>query len=248
MGNSGSISRITGKKDVDLGVEMKACSGEWDVRCPAQLRKLFPKRRGYYFRVSREKAIKVLNILTRAYHVPAPAIDKMPRGTTQFAMYDYQSRTVFIHPRTHIKSLFHEFYHHLDNMTGGKYDSDDGGGGPSSLAWIFAEKLWKKFTGSGQGKGRTSTAPLISEALPIFPKNGFSDENTFWRSAMKKSSRKTRLPGGTTGHASAHRRTAKSPEPDQDGSLRRPKRGGCSGGGGGGGRGSGPISVAGIRG
>jgi hypothetical protein len=60
-------------------------------------------------------------------------------------MYDYETRTVLLQHRNHIKSVFHEFYHHLDNMTGGKYDSNDRQGGSTSLAWIFAEKLWQEF-------------------------------------------------------------------------------------------------------
>jgi len=93
-------------------------------------------------------ANRILSILTKAYKVLPPAIDMMPRGSRQIAMYDYETKTIFIRPRTHLKSLFHEFYHHLDNMTGGTYDSDDRAGGASSLAWIFAEKLWEEFRGT----------------------------------------------------------------------------------------------------
>lgn len=61
-------------------------------------------------------------------------------------MYMYDTKTALLCSRNHLKSIFHEFYHHLDNMTDGKYNSSDRGGGSSSLAWIFADKLWAKFT------------------------------------------------------------------------------------------------------
>jgi len=125
---------------------MKVNSGKWDVRCPDKLRKLFPKRTGYYYRVGQETAKKVLRILSDAYKIPAPKLSKTPRGRMECSMYDYETKTVLLYGRNHLKSLFHEFYHHLDNMTDGDYNSSDRGGGSSSLAWIFADKLWLEFT------------------------------------------------------------------------------------------------------
>jgi len=125
---------------------MKISTEKWDVRCPSQLKKLFPKRTGYYFKISHDTAKKVLNILSDAYEIPAPKLDKIPKGSKECAMYDYDTKTVLLYNRNHLKSVFHEFYHHLDNMTDGEYNSDDREDGSSSLAWIFAEKLWEKFT------------------------------------------------------------------------------------------------------
>ncbi len=125
---------------------MKVTNGEWDVRCPDKLKKLFPKRTGYYFMVDHNTAKKVLKILSDAYEIPAPKLGKITKGSKEYAMYDYNIKTVLLYSRNHLKSIFHEFYHHLDNLTDGKYDSRDRGGGSSSLAWIFADKLWEKFT------------------------------------------------------------------------------------------------------
>lgn len=124
---------------------MKVSDRNWDVRCPKELGLLFPKRTGYYFRVDQNIAHKVLNILSDVYEIPAPKLDKIPKGSKENALYDYETKTVLLYPRNHLRTIFHEFYHHLDNMTGGMYDSDDREGGSSSLAWIFAEKLWEKF-------------------------------------------------------------------------------------------------------
>ncbi len=70
----------------------------------------------------------------------------MTKGGKENAMYDYDTKTILLYNRNHLKSIFHEFYHHLDNITDGKYNSDDGEGSSSSLSWIFANKLWEKFT------------------------------------------------------------------------------------------------------
>jgi len=126
---------------------MKAGSGKWDVRCPDKLKKLFPKRTGYYYKIGHDTAKKVLKVLSDAYEIPVPELSKMPKGSMECAMYDYDTKTVLLNNRNHLKSVFHEFYHHLDNMTGGKYNSNDRSGGSSSLAWRFAGKLWAKFTG-----------------------------------------------------------------------------------------------------
>ena len=89
--------------------------------------------------------LKVLKILSDVYEIPAPKLGKIPKGSKENALYEYDTKTVLLFPRNHLKTVFHEFYHHLDNMTDGMYDSDDREGGSSSLAWMFAEKLWEKF-------------------------------------------------------------------------------------------------------
>ena len=125
---------------------MKVTTGKWDIRCPNKLIKLFPKRTGYYYKVNHDTAKKVLKILSDAYKISAPNLGKITKGNKEYAMYDYDTKTVLLYSRNHLKSIFHEFYHHLDNMTDGKYNSCDREGSSSSLAWLFADKLWEKFT------------------------------------------------------------------------------------------------------
>jgi len=125
---------------------MKVSTKEWDVRCPEKLRRLFPKRVGYYFRVDHETAKRVLRILSDAYEIPAPNLDRLPKGRKEYAMYNGENHTVLIRDRSHLKSIFHEFYHHLESATEGEYNSHDRRGGSSSLAWKFADKLWAAFT------------------------------------------------------------------------------------------------------
>lgn len=125
---------------------MNAANGEWDVRCPDELKKLFPKRTGYYYKVERDTAGKVLKILSDAYGIPTPELGDIEKGSKEYAAYMYDTKTVLLNRRNHLKTVFHEFYHHLDNVTGGQYNSDDREGGSSSLAWIFADMLWAQFT------------------------------------------------------------------------------------------------------
>ncbi len=124
---------------------MRVSDRTWDVRCPKKLTVLFPKRSGYYFRVNHDTARKVLAILSEAYDIPGPSLGRLPAHGSERGAYEYETATVLLVPRNHLRTVFHEFYHHLDNMTDGMYDSNDRGGGPSSLAGMFAERLWKKF-------------------------------------------------------------------------------------------------------
>jgi hypothetical protein len=127
---------------------MRASDGTWDVRCPQKLGRLFPKRTGYYYRVDHVTARQVLGILSEAYGISAPKLVKIPPDSRENALYEYETATVMLQARNHLRTVFHEFYHHLDNMTDGMYDSDDRAGGSASFAWIFADMLWKKFAGN----------------------------------------------------------------------------------------------------
>ena len=124
----------------------KNCCYKWDVRCPAALKRLFSVRTGYYYKVDHSIAREVLRILSAAYKVNPPVLKRMVKGTGANAMYFPREKAVALFSRNHLKSVFHEFYHHLDEMTDGKYNSNDNQGGSSSYSWIFAEKLWQKFT------------------------------------------------------------------------------------------------------
>jgi hypothetical protein len=137
---------------------MKTSDGTWDVRCPPALGRLFPKRSGYYFRVDGDTAKKVLHILSSAYGIPAPGLCRLPRGEREHAQYEYEAGIIYLRSRNHLKTVFHEFYHHLDNMTDGMYDSDDRQGGTSSLAWMFAELLWKEFTSENRQASKRGAA------------------------------------------------------------------------------------------
>jgi hypothetical protein len=128
-------------------------TGEWDIRCPKTLKEMFkPPRKGYWFKINRVQARQVCKILARAYKIQAPQVDEItPTGWNGW--YHPKTRTISVWARAHLKSVFHEFYHHLDEMTQGAYDSSDHPGKhrltPAtgrtteiSLAWQFADKLF----------------------------------------------------------------------------------------------------------
>ena len=86
---------------------MKVSDGTWDVRCPKTLGRLFPHRAGYYFRVDHATAQRVLNILSRAYRIPAPALGRLPKVEREHARSEYELDTVLLRPRNHLKTVFH---------------------------------------------------------------------------------------------------------------------------------------------
>jgi hypothetical protein len=119
-------------------------TGKWDIRCSQELIDIFQIRTGYYFKIGIEQATEICRILSLDYKINPPniAVTCPPEGN---AKYIWDTETIEMYSRNHIKSIFHEFYHHLDNKTDGKYNSDDHEGGQSSYGWQFAEKLWKLF-------------------------------------------------------------------------------------------------------
>ena len=115
-------------------------TGKWDIRCSQELIDLFPNRKGYYFRVDKDQAIEICRILSRDYGIDPPNIS-VTSPEYRNAEYEDETETIGMRPRNHIRSIFHEFYHHLDNMTKNKYDSSD----DYSYAWKFAKRLWILF-------------------------------------------------------------------------------------------------------
>jgi len=120
-------------------------TGKWDVRCPQAMCDIFKKRTGWYYKVNHKKALRVLKILAEAYDIPAPRITRIGPNTGNLVAWYIRPNIVGLFPRAHLKTVWHEFYHHLDYCTNGKYNSNDKRGGPSSLAWQFADRMWEKF-------------------------------------------------------------------------------------------------------
>ena len=121
---------------------MLRATREWDVRCPKALVRMFPVRRGYYYKVDRTQAKRIVRILARAYKVQPPIICASSPDRGYNGTYWTADHRIQVHGRGHMKTVFHEFYHHLDVITRGKYNSSDRRGGPSSLAWQFADRLF----------------------------------------------------------------------------------------------------------
>jgi len=119
----------------------------WDVRCPQGLARMFPraKRKGYYYKVDREQAQEICRLLSKEYGVPVPKVQpNAPPDSYGAAQHDSKSNKckIWVQGRGHMKTVFHEWYHTLEWYTNGKYDSHDNRGGPSSLAWQFADRMF----------------------------------------------------------------------------------------------------------
>lgn len=117
-------------------------TGQWDIRCPRALARMFPVRRGYYYKVDRAQARRIVRILAKAYGLATPpriAATPPPRGWRG----TYHAGQIWVHARGHMKSTFHEFYHYLEDCNAA-YDSRDNAGGPTSLAWQFADRLFEE--------------------------------------------------------------------------------------------------------
>ncbi len=139
---------------------MRREDGTWDVRCPGALYQLRDKLRTlpngkprpYYWKVDRKTAALVVRILSRAYHIKPCRI--LPENPPQSAgplngMYDSAHNgkpAMWIHGRAHLKTVFHEWYHHLEAMKPEEYNSSDRHGGDSSYGWQFADRLWALLT------------------------------------------------------------------------------------------------------
>ena len=118
-------------------------TGKWDVRVPKSIKKLFPDRsKPYYWMVNRDKALAVVRIMAKAYKIHMP---KVIVNTKLDCNALYHKDKIHMHTRNHIKSIMHEFYHHLDRCTHGLYNSSDNKGGKSSLSWKFADLWWVEF-------------------------------------------------------------------------------------------------------
>lgn len=128
---------------------MNRFTNSWDIRVPPWLRewRRANKNRPYYFKVDRSTAQMVVDVLSKEYGIESPRIAAHSPPYPWNGTYEPEyGGYIFIHAKGHIKTVFHEWYHHLDYITDGAYDSADGKGGPMSLGWQFADRMWAALT------------------------------------------------------------------------------------------------------
>jgi hypothetical protein len=118
----------------------------WDIRCPDDLKTLLSPRKGYWFKVDRVKAQQICDLLCVAYGIQQVQVMPDKPEAPYYGQYrgdrGGKNAQIWLHGRAHIKSVFHEWYHHLDRCTKGKYDSNDHNGGESSYGWQFGDRMF----------------------------------------------------------------------------------------------------------
>jgi len=120
-------------------------NGVWDIRCTKELVDMFPKRTNYdYYLIDISMARRVCDTLSRAYSIATPNVI-FDSSVLSYGKYNFKRRTILLHEKNRIRTVFHEFYHHLDNMTMGEYDSNDRDGRSTSLARHFSIKMLDEF-------------------------------------------------------------------------------------------------------
>ncbi len=122
--------------------------GTWDVRCSDKIRNMFERSKPYYWKINKDQALELLKEFCNLYKIREPELKviSLSKKCNYVAIYYWDTEMIGMYSRNHIKSIAHEFYHHLDKCTRGKYNSDDRRGKENSLAWIFADKFWKSYT------------------------------------------------------------------------------------------------------
>lgn len=126
---------------------------EWDIRVTDEIvAKVFskdvlpwyrPDHKGRaWYRCNAASAKVLADLICEAYGASRIARVEQFKGKACYGWYNSRNETIGIRPASHIKTVIHEVYHHLDYSTG-LYDSDDRRGGSTSLAWRFAELYWE---------------------------------------------------------------------------------------------------------
>ena len=124
----------------------------WDLKVSKEMIDFYnlTKKNGnnYFWNFNREKAIQLVKILSETYQVSVPKVVTNTKHLNDYGkkwygggvcgMYYYKSQTIIMRTRNHLKTIIHEFYHHLDNMTNGMYNSSD----ELRYAHMFAEKMY----------------------------------------------------------------------------------------------------------
>lgn len=118
-------------------------SNTWDIKCPESLINFFKEKKGsYYFKVNKTEAENIVKLLSISYNIKEPKVlvdIKLLKNESCNGMYYPSNETIYMYSMNHAKTIFHEFYHHLDKVTNGKYNGSD----RHNYSWIFAEKLWE---------------------------------------------------------------------------------------------------------
>ena len=125
----------------------------WDLRVTKDMVDFYNKTKkegnNYFWNFNLSSAITLFDLLSKAYQVNKPDLLSCTKKVNQIginpltgkrtrAYYEIDTKRITMRARNHIKTIIHEFYHHLDNVTG-LYNSSD----ELCLANKYADKMYE---------------------------------------------------------------------------------------------------------
>lgn len=132
---------------------MQISTRSWDIRISKAFIHWYQKLKdnrtnNYFYKLNISQSRELVGILARTYGVVPPTVDinvKCLKKNNAVGMYWYletpphPAKMIYLYPRSHIKTVIHEFYHHLENVTR-KYNSSD----ELKYAHMYADKMYDK--------------------------------------------------------------------------------------------------------
>ena len=138
---------------------------EWDIRITTQMIDFYKKIKeegAYFYKLNILNSRKIIELLCDAYEISYPESIRVNvyflRKNNCNACYFNNTSEIYLYPRTHILTPIHEFYHHLEIMSGGKYDSSD----DKNYASVFSHKLYDELRTQVYGKKFKKNSKFIS--------------------------------------------------------------------------------------
>ena len=144
----------------------------WDIKITQEMVDYYKelKKTGgnYFYKLNKEQAKRWVEMLCAAYEisvVPKILVDKKALASCEACgLYVPSNQTIYMNGRSHILTIIHEFYHHLDNITGGKYDSSDA----KQYASAYSHKMYDELRTMVYGKPfKTSCVVWKIEETPV---------------------------------------------------------------------------------
>jgi len=126
----------------------------------------------HFFRLTIEQAQELARLMCAAYSITIlPNVISEPKAQRAkkcrgfCALHNETDSTIVISPRSHIKTVLHEIYHHIDWMSKGKYNSSDG----MRYAHIFADLMYDEIRRGCGIKVKRQTPESVAAKFASFP-------------------------------------------------------------------------------
>jgi hypothetical protein len=112
---------------------MRRDTHKWDVRVSRELALYYLnlKKMGnnYFYKLDLAQATEVIRLMSESYNIPPPGdikvdIKYLKKNNAVGMCFQEGRGTIYMFHRSHIVTILHEFYHHLEFRTGA-FDSSD---------------------------------------------------------------------------------------------------------------------------